>query len=163
MPLGCGLTCDGKGSCGSYSGGSLSGRTSSVRVCHVYPLYRSNRQLAQRTPGQSAVLSLTYRPRRVFATAHEHRAITPTSIIRSEADIGAQHRARLAKQILQVLPSDPIRQLSVSVLLPRTGGPCAHCQGSRVTHVAHKQVHSPVRTDSGGQEIRHERCDGPTR
>jgi hypothetical protein len=67
--------------------------------------------------------SLTYRPRGVFPATHEDRTVPPTPIIWSQAHIRPQHRSRLAKQILEILPPDSVRQLQgISVrttLLPR--------------------------------------------
>lgn len=55
--------------------------------------------------------ALTYRPRGVFPAAHEDRPIPPTPIIWSQAYVRPQHRSRLAKQILEILPPDTVGEL----------------------------------------------------
>jgi hypothetical protein len=80
---------------------------------------------------------LTYRPRRIFAAAHEHRAVSPTPVVWPQADIGAQHRTGLAEEVFEVLPSDTVWQLVVSCILCLVAA----------THIADEQVHTPVCAD----------------
>jgi hypothetical protein len=55
----------------------------------------------------------------VFTAAHEHVAVAATAVVGAKTDISAQHRASLAEQVFEILPSNTIRELNVS--------DCEHC------------------------------------
>lgn len=123
--------------CGSYSGGRRSGRTSSVRVCHVKPLKRSGVSEADVRARSQARVELTNGARGVLAAAHEDVAVPPTAVVGSEAHVGTQYCAGLSKQVLEILPAYAVWKLAHERCTQRE----RHAQS---THVANKEVYAPV-------------------
>jgi hypothetical protein len=48
----------------------------------------------------------------VLTAAHQNVAISATAIVGSEADVGAQDGAGLAKQVLEILPAHAVREVA---------------------------------------------------
>ncbi len=78
----------------------------------------------------------------VLTATHQNVSISATAIVGSEADVGAQDGAGLAKQVLEILPAHAVRELGVSgAALRCVALRHAHAQS---THVANKEVYAPI-------------------
>lgn len=94
---------------------------------------------------------LTDRTTRIFSRTQQHRPVTPTAIIRSQANVRSEDSTRFSEEVFEVLPSHSVWELRDGVGVRRCE---CNVQGGREdTDIADEELGTSVprrRWRSGG-------------